>query len=138
MKEVGARLLVKTVQGLAQNTIKEVPQPETFGAHKHAPKIFTDSCKIDWTKPTDAVYDLIRGLSPYPAAFTLLGTKSFKIYSAAKEITDHGREAGTMESDGKTYLRFACADGFIYARDVQLEGKKRLGIEEFLRGFRLP
>jgi methionyl-tRNA formyltransferase len=139
MKEVGAKLLVRTVQGLAENTIREVPQhnENLSEAQKHAPKIFTDTCKIDWTKSTNEIYNLIRGLSPYPAAFTYLQNKLLKIYKAKKELKKHQAESGTYESDGKTYLRFTCSDGYIYALDIQLEGKKRMQIEDFLRGYRL-
>lgn len=139
MKEVGAKLLVKTIKGLAENNIEEVPQQNErlSEAQQHAPKIFTDTCKIDWTKGTDDIYNLIRGLSPYPAAFTFLQDKLLKIYKAKKEHTAHQAQPGSYHSDGKTYLRFACADGYMYAQDVQLEGKKRMTIEDFLRGFRL-
>jgi methionyl-tRNA formyltransferase len=139
MKEVGAKLLVRTVQGLADNSIREVPQQnENLNeAQKHAPKIFTDTCKIDWTKSTNEIYNLICGLSPYPAAFTYLQNKLLKIYKAKKELKKHQAEPGSYESDGKTYLRFACTDGYIYTLDIQLEGKKRMQIDDFLRGYRL-
>ncbi|TKK66039.1 methionyl-tRNA formyltransferase [Ilyomonas limi] len=139
MKEVGAKLLIKTIKGLAENSIKEVlQQNENISkAQQHAPKIFTETCKIDWTKPADEIYNLTRGLSPFPAAFTFLQNKLLKIYKAKKEICLHNAEPGSCKSDGKTYLKFACADGYIYALDVQMEGKKRMLIEDFLRGFRL-
>jgi len=139
MKEVGAKLLVKTVKAIADKSIEEVPQKnESLGeAQKHAPKIFTDTCKIDWTKSTGEIYNLIRGLSPYPAAFTFLQDKLLKVYKAKKESAAHQTEPGSYETDGKTYIRFACADGYIYVLEVQLEGKRRMGIEEFLRGYRL-
>ena len=139
MKEVGAKLLLKTIKGLADNSIEEVPQQNENGseAQKHAPKIFTDTCKIDWTNSADNIYNLIRGLSPFPAAFTFLQNRLLKMYKAKKETVTHHAAPGSYESDGKTYLRFACTDGFIYALDIQLEGKKRMLIEDFLRGFRL-
>jgi len=137
MKLVGAKLLVKTIQGLAENSIQEVPQLNENEAQKHAPKIFTDTCKIDWTKPASEIYNLIRGLSPYPAAFTFLQDKLLKIYKAKKEVHKHQAEPGSYDSDNKTYLRFTCADGYIYVQDIQLEGKKRMQIDDFLRGYRL-
>src|SRR3954447_15432628 len=126
MKEVGAKLLVKTIKGLAENSIQEVPQQNEnlTELQKHAPKLFTETCKIDWTKSTNEVYNLIRGLSPYPAAFTLLQDKLLKIYKAKKDTQAHSEEPGSYESDGKTYLRLACTDGYIYVLDLQLEGKK--------------
>ena len=138
MKEVGAKLLVKTIQGLANNSIHEVPQKneDLKEAQKHAPKIFTETCKIDWTRSTNEIYNLIRGLSPYPAAFTLLQDKMLKIYKAKKELHPHQAEPGSYNTDSKTFLRFACADGYIYVLDMQLEGKKRMKVEEFLRGYR--
>jgi len=152
MKEIGARLLVKTVEGLANGTLTEMPQ-EAEGRRpsydkasageaaentqlKHAPKIFTETCKIDWTHSVIAIYNLIRGLSPYPAAFTYLNDKMLKIYKAKKELHTAPKSAGSFETDNKTYLKFAGSDGYIYVTELQLEGKKRMSIEEFLRGYR--
>ena len=139
MKEVGAQLLVKTIRGIADNSIEEMPQQNEnlSDAQRHAPKLFTETCRVDWTKTADEIYNLIRGLSPYPAAFTFLQNKLLKIYKAKKEIAAHQAEPGSYDTDGKTFLRFACANGFIYVLDVQLEGKKQMWIEDFLRGFRL-
>ncbi len=136
LQTAGAKLLLKTVIGLAEQRIEEKPQSNAYlnEAQKHAPKIFTDTCRIDWSKTANEIYNLIRGLSPYPAAFTDLNNKVLKIYSAALEKAAHQKETGSYESDGKTYLRYACADGFIYVKEIQLEGKKRMAVEEFLRG----
>lgn len=135
MKEIGAQLLVKTVKGLADESLKEVPQ--VFDATlKHAPKIFTDTCKIDFNKTADELYNLIRGLSPFPGAFTLLNGKTFKIYKSEKEINSSVGETGVYKTDGKTFLKFACANGFILVKELQLEGKKRMSVEDFLRGYR--
>ncbi len=107
---------------------------------KHAPKIFTETCQIDWTKTTDEVFNLIRGLSPYPTAFTFLDGKKLKIFIAEKAtgMADDtaGKSPGTYETDKKSYLKFACTDGFILAKEIQLEGKKQLKVEDFLRGYR--
>jgi len=137
MKEIGAKLLVKTVEGLAKGTLTEIPQPETSNELKHAPKIFTETCKIDWTQSVTAIYNLIRGLSPYPAAFTYLNEKMLKIYKAKKEMHEAPKPAGTVETDNKTFLKFAGKDGYIYITELQLEGKKRMTVEEFLRGYRV-
>jgi methionyl-tRNA formyltransferase len=148
MKEIGADLLVKTVNGLVEGTLKEIPQgklvadnslPIAIGMTihlRHAPKLSTETSKIDWNKSIEEVYDLIRGLSPYPAAFTLLNGKTLKIYKAKKEIIQPITSAGEYETDKKTFLKFACSNGYILITELQLEGKKRMGVEEFLRGYR--
>ena len=137
MKEVGARLLLKTVKGLAENSL--VPEPQAISPGlKHAPKIFTETAAINWDKPTSEVYNLIRGLSPYPAAFTELNGKKLKIYSAEKVMQPPVVQPGEIETDQKTFLRYACKDGFISVKNLQLEGKKKLSVEEFLRGYRWP
>jgi len=158
MKEIGARVLVETVSRLAEGTLKETPQsaigneqlaiensqisethsPLTIhhSPFKHAPKITTQICQIDWTKSVDEIHNLIRGLSPYPAAFTELGDQTIKIFKSEKELAIPTSKPGRWESNGKTYLKFAAKDGYIYVKDVQLEGKKRMKVEDFLRGYR--
>ena len=137
MKETGAELLLTTVRGLAHGTLAEQPQPATTDILlKHAPKIFTETCNIDWNKTTPGIYNLVRGLSPYPAAFTFLEGKKLKIYNAGKLNEAPSKSPGEIETDKKTFLRFATADGYISVQELQLEGKKRMGIEEFLRGYR--
>jgi methionyl-tRNA formyltransferase len=141
MKEIGAKLLVKTVEGLVAGTLNEIPQDnqshQEVGAElKHAPKIFTETGKIDWHKPVYEVHNLIRGLSPYPAAYTYLQDRMLKIYGSKKEITAPTVPIGAADTNGKTYLKFACPDGYIHVLDLQLEGKKRMKVDEFLRGFR--
>lgn len=160
MKEIGARLLVKTVEGLAAGTLKGIPQQAmiftgssvlhdnipsaqsgmantTPATLRHAPKIFTDTCKIDWNKPIAEIHNLIRGLSPFPAAFTHLDGKLFKIYRAEKESASPAIQPGTHTTDQKTYLKFAAPDGYIQVTELQLEGKKKMKIEDFLRGYRI-
>jgi methionyl-tRNA formyltransferase len=139
MKETGAALLVKTVKELEQGTIQAVDQSSIINhplSIKHAPKIFTDTCKIDWNKPLDEVYNLIRGLSPYPAAFTHLNNKTLKIFKAKIETLPPTIPSGSFETDKKTFLKFACSDGYINIIELQLGGKKKMHIEEFLRGYR--
>jgi methionyl-tRNA formyltransferase len=103
---------------------------------KHAPKISTQTCQIDWKRSADEIHNLIRGLSPYPAAFTELGDKTLKVFKSEKEHAPPTSRPGRWETDRKTYLKFACSDGYIHVKDVQLEGKKRMSIEDFLRGYR--
>ena len=144
MKEIGAQLLVKTVKGIAEGTLKETPQSSVVSGEwsvsgsqlKHAPKIFTETCKIDFTKTTAEVHNLIRGLSPFPGAFTFLNDKMLKIYRSEKEIINPSIKPGEIDTDGKTFLKFACSNGYIHVKELQLEGKKKMSTGEFLRGYR--
>jgi methionyl-tRNA formyltransferase len=144
MKEIGADLLVKTIDGLADETLKEIPQSNLLpnagepDRGLHAPKLSTQTSGIDWNKNVDEVYNLIRGLSPYPGAFTFLKSKTLKIYKAKKEIIHPSVKPGEFETDKKTFLKFACVNGYISITELQLEGKKKITIEEFLRGYRSP
>jgi methionyl-tRNA formyltransferase len=144
LKEKGASLLVDTLRQIGSGTLEGRPQDELDPSGlPHAPKISTDTCRIDWTQPVEKIYNLIRGLSPYPTAFTQLDGKMLKIFAAEKmnRLPDDPPGAalsvpGTVRSDGKTYLAFAGGDGYVFAADVQLEGKKRMKAGEFLRGYR--
>jgi methionyl-tRNA formyltransferase len=135
----GAGLLVKTVKGIESGRYTELPQAHLAeGVElRHAPKIFKDDCKINWNQPAEKIYNFIRGLSPYPTAFTTLQDKILKVFRAEYEITETNGEPGEFFSDNRTYLKAAALDGFVSLTDIQLEGKKRMGIEEFLRGVRL-
>ena len=168
MKEIGAQVLVKTVKGLVDGTLKEVSQENVSDGLRltqHAPKIFTETCKIDFTKTPDEVHNLIRGLSPLPGAFTQLDGKTLKIYRSEKETSPNHAQGGAggqtetpavagqavrqeekfgqtgtvrpgeYKTDGKTFLKFACSNGYIYVKELQLEGKKKMSVEEFLRGY---
>lgn len=137
MKLIGADLLTKTVQGILDGTLTETPQKVTDpNTLRHAPKINTDTCRIDWNKTTAEVHNLIRGLSPYPGAFTIFNEKILKVYRSEKELTKPTIPPGTHETDGKSFLRFATSDGYIRVLEIQPEGKKRMMIADFLRGFR--
>lgn len=133
---VGAGLLVKTVKAIEAGNYTEQPQVQSDSL-KHAPKIFKEFCLINWDLPAKTVYNLIRGLSPYPTAFTKLGEKTLKVFKAELENETPDIPAGQFLSDGKTYLKFAAKDGYIKLTDLQYEGKKRMTVEEFLRGMRL-
>jgi len=135
---IGAELLVKTVRAIEAGDYTETPQKTPHHEEpKHAPKIFKEDCLINWNQKAQTVYNHIRGLSPYPAAFTTLHDKTLKIYTADLIVKEPGIQPSGFLSDGKTYLHFACIDGFIAVKDIQIEGKKRMGVEEFLRGFRI-
>jgi methionyl-tRNA formyltransferase len=139
MIEVGAALLVKTIQQLASGTLKETPQSELISAEaiKHAPKIFTETCLIKWEQPAVNIYNLIRGLSPYPGAFTHLDGKKLKIYEATIDNSSKKNiPAGTFVTDGKSELKIAALDGWLHITDLQLEGKRRMDVASFLRGYR--
>ena len=142
MKEIGARVLVETIKGIAAGTLKEHAQDSWPGSEKaklkHAPKISTETCRINWSDPVENIHNLVRGLSPYPAAFTVINEKMLRIFRTKKEVVFPRSTEGDYETDGKTYLKYACANGYIHLLEVQLEGKKRMSIEEFLRGYRFP
>jgi methionyl-tRNA formyltransferase len=140
MKLIGANLLVKTVKGLADSSLKESPQDSqqtTDNSHlKHAPKINLETCRINWSDSVEKTHNLIRGLSPYPTAFTILNEKMLKIYRSKIEVVYPENTEGDYKTDGKSFLKFTCANGYLHVLEVQMEGKKKMSVEEFLRGFR--
>ncbi len=130
----GAELLVETISRLIDNTITEQAQDESGVLH-HAPKLHKETGLIDFTKTAYQIHNLIRGLSPIPTAYTKLQGKMFKIFSSKYTEETLETPPGTLDTDQKTYLRFATGKGWIYALEVQLEGKKRMPITDFLRGY---
>jgi methionyl-tRNA formyltransferase len=142
MKEIGAELLLETITKLTNKELQETSQASmlpTAEIHRHlhhAPKISTEICEIHWEKSTDEIYNLIRGLSPYPAAFTLLNGKKLKIFRAEKEVMPVKESPGEIVSDHKSFLKFACDNGYIALKQLQLEGRKKMNVGDFLRGWR--
>jgi methionyl-tRNA formyltransferase len=135
MMEVGAQTLVRTLNGLVSNTIQAKPQEDAL-LSAHAPKIFTKDCEINWQQPVVKVHDLIRGLAPFPGAITKVDGKIVKLFSTSI-LHEYPKEPiGSFVTDGKTYARFACSDGYIQLNDIQWEGKKRMPIADFLRGYK--
>ena len=132
MKE-GASLIVETLHQVEKGSLEEKPQI-VLDEYKHAPKLFTETCLIDWKHTTEHVYNHIRGLSPYPAAFTIVNDKKMKLFTCSKIIDTHQHQPGILLSDNKSYIRFACIDGFIDVHELQLEGKTRMKTDDFLRG----
>lgn len=140
LMDVGAHLIVKTVKAIKEGNINAIPQNE-IQKLKTAPKIFKETCKINWEKEVSEVYNLIRGMSPYPAAWSLFkntttrNSLSFKLYKVNQE------EANTtpleIKTDEKTFLKIGCINGWIDVKEIQLEGKKRMPIADFLRGFKI-
>lgn len=144
LMNIGAGLVLETVDALAKGEVQAVPQAELV-REKHlkpAPKIFKEDCKIDWSKKGVEVKNLIRGLSPYPAAWANLVHKETgrtlpcKIFFAQPILAAGIAPPGTIDSDDLTYLNVACADGWLEVTDLQLSGKKRLITSDFLHGFR--
>jgi methionyl-tRNA formyltransferase len=142
---IGASLVLKTVKAIEDNNYPQTDQSEFIAKgeqEKHAPKIFKEDCRINWQKPMKEIHDHIRGLSPYPAAFTELispddKTYSIKIFKTETERSDHRETIGSIQTDSKTYIKVAVKDGLINITDLQLPGKKRLAVSELLRGFQL-
>lgn len=139
---VGAALVMKTVDALAEGSAIPIPQDvlEIEPERLHAPKLFKEDCRIDWTGEALQNHNKIRGLSPYPTAWTELTAPSkenisLKIFRTILEVATHPEEPGTILSDQKKWMKIACTNGFLSVTDLQLAGKKRMGIEEFLRGF---
>lgn len=136
--KLGSSLVLKTTQIIESGDVKTYPQifSET---PKLAPKIFKETCKIDWHKSAEQIHNLVRGLSPYPAAFCVLNGKNCKVYSTSystEPTPDHqtANQSIHFTSDNKTFLSILTPDGYVQLKEIQLEGKKKMTIEEFLRG----
>jgi methionyl-tRNA formyltransferase len=132
----GANLVLKTVKAIGQGDYPSTPQ-QASGVLKHAPKIFKQTCEIKWDQPSEMVRNFIRGLSPYPAAWTSIDGKNFKIYAAEVVESDGNDTAlppGEYTTDNETYLHFKTADGYIGITELQPEGKKRMAVADFFRG----
>jgi len=137
MMGLGAKLVLKTVEAIAADEVVALPQDESKAMH-HAPKIFKETGEINWATSADSIHNLIRGLSPYPAAWTSLDDKNCKIFkTAVSEENLSKTELGNYSSDGKTFLKFQTEDGSLEILELQLEGKKRMKIDDFLRGYKL-
>ncbi|MFP3859557.1 MAG: methionyl-tRNA formyltransferase [Bacteroidales bacterium] len=141
LMKTGSELVVESADKILKNDYQQIDQKELIRENQKlhkAPKIFKEDCRINWNKPVTEVYNFIRGLSPFPSAWTqMVNDKEYtlKIYSAIPEIASHSLSPGAIKSDGKTYLQIACRNGFIKIEEIQLAGKKRMTTEEFLRGF---
>ncbi len=133
LMDKGSKLVLKTIEAFASDYVPV--QPQVYGLEmKPAPKIFKETCRIDWNKPAVDVHNFIRGLSPYPAAFTFLNDKTCKIFKTEIKYLSVGSNTGKFKTDYKTYLYIGCTDFYISVLELQLEGKKKLYIDEFLRG----
>ena len=141
LMEVGAELVIETVERIAAGNVTLCEQPADDGGLKPAPKIFKEDCRVDWARRPDEINNLIRGLSPYPAAWSVLRSVGgeelpVKIFAATAEHGIHENSPGEIFSDGCTFLNVTCRAGYISITELQLAGKKRMPIGEFLRGFK--
>lgn len=132
----GAGLVAKTVDAIAAGNYPQEDQQDN-GALKPAPKIFRETCQINWDQPALSIYNFIRGLAPYPAAWTTINGLSCKIFKTSLVQEDQVASPGEYKTDHKTFLHFRASDGWLAVESLQLEGKKKMLIEEFLRGARL-
>lgn len=137
---LGSELVLKTVNAIEDGTATSIPQEQfiTDEPLRHAPKIFKETCQINWNAPVDTVYNFIRGLAPYPASWSTMVTgdkrQDVKVYKTHKEYTDTTLKPGTLATDGKTYFKIAVQGGFIVIDELQIAGKKRMDAADFLRG----
>ena len=135
LMRIGSQLVCKTIDAIKDGKAPNIKQE---GAATQAPKIFKDTCQINWSKDIHSVHNHIRGLSPYPASWTTLSNgKSLKVYKSSKETSTHEEKIGTILTDGKSHLKVAVQGGYICLEEIQLAGKKRMAISDFLRGFQM-
>jgi len=133
LMEKGAKLVLKTVEQVRDETFELSVQDEA-GELKHAPKLFKDNCKIDWSRSSKEIYDFVRGLSPYPTAWTDLNGNSFKIFDIEKHEKSMEGIPGDIQSNGKNEILVKTGDGVVKIVELQLQGKKRMKSMDFLRG----
>ena len=134
MMEMGAGLVLKTVRALESGNYQTIPQ-DTSQATK-APKIFHETCEVNFHQNTETIHNFIRGLSPYPTAWTTLDDTKLKIFKTKKEMANHCFAPGAFIANGKNQLKVSTLDGFVHLLEVQLAGKKRMKIADFLRGYK--
>jgi methionyl-tRNA formyltransferase len=136
LMHIGSELIVKTLDGLADDSIQEKPQPEKENP-KTAYKIFKEDLKVNWNQSAETVHNFVRGMSPYPTAFTVLKVgdeeKSLKIFKGNFEVKVHSCNAGDFDIS-KTEFKFYTKDGIYFPEDVQIQGKKRMPVRDFLNG----
>ena len=133
----GAALVLKTVQAIQVGKYPTIPQPDGIDI-SHAPKIFKETCEIRWDRSSEQVRNFVRGLSPYPGAWAMIGSKPFKIFKTiVADKKDTAQQPGEFISDNKNYLYFKTKDGWVSIAEIQPEGKKRMTIQEFFRGNKL-
>ena len=135
----GAALVLRTVRAIAADDYPQVAQPP-MQEGKEAPKLFRGICEIDWQQPAAEIRNFVRGLSPYPAAWTTLNGLNCKLFAVSvveKRLPNDSTEPGAYRTDQKTFLHFLAADAWVAVHELQLEGKRRMKIDELLRGFKV-
>lgn len=135
MMALGADLVLETINNIENGTITSTPQDENLVSE--APKIFKETCEINWDQSIDEVYNFVRGLSPFPTAWTTLHEKMLKIYACSNVKQPRSEDTPSIESDGKSYLRIWATDGYLDITDLQIQGKKRMAIRDFLNGYEI-
>ena len=135
MMSVGAELILKTVKSIESGDYKTFPQDESQVSK--APKIFRETCEIDFTKSTEEIYNFVRGLSPYPGAWMTLDGLEMKVFDTERSFEENVTVAGTIATDDKKYIKIAASDGYVILKDVKLQGKKRMDIRSFLNGYKM-
>nr|AIA17865.1 methionyl-tRNA formyltransferase [uncultured bacterium] len=129
----GARLVVRTAKAVESGTATGKPQGAEQNL-KHAPKIFKETCEVKWNQPTETVRNFVRGLAPYPAAWTVLDGQTFKIYKVSATNSSKNAAIGEYATDNRTYVYVKASDGWLSIDELQPEGKKRMSVADFLRG----
>ena len=137
----GGDTVLRTVEAIVKGEVKPIAQDDMYvGELRPAPKIFRDTCRIDWQGSVDGIYDFVRGMSPYPSAWCEFvnannEAMTLKVYAVAKEYVAHDRETATLVTDNKSFVKVAVEGGYVLLTDVQLAGKKRMPVADLLRGF---
>ncbi len=132
LMHIGAALVLKSVKTLESGNYKPIPQSNEEACP--APKIFHETCRIDFNQSNLQIHNFVRGLSPYPVAWTMLDGEKLKIYKTKKINEPTGLIPGSVETDGKKYLRIACTDGSVEILELQPDKRKRMDIKSFLNG----
>jgi len=134
MMLLGAKTVLKTVQAIENDTVTFTPQDASQVSK--APKLFKETCEIDFNQTTQTVHNFIRGLNPFPCAWTTLENLQLKIYKAEKEIIEHDYRTGEFLSDNKNYLKITTSDGLMNVLELQLQGKRKINVKDFLNGYK--
>ena len=135
MMQLGAGTVLKTVQAIEDSTVPRQAQDDSQVSH--APKIFHETCQINFDQNTGQVHNFVRGLSPFPAAWTTLDELELKVLRTEKEIVEHEYPVGHLFSDGRSYLKYSTRDGYVKVLELQLQGRKRMGVKDFLNGYKI-
>lgn len=132
----GANLVLKTVNAIASKNYRSTPQPKDATV-RHAPKIYKETCEINWNQPDEQVLNFVRGLNPYPSAWTTIEGRTYKIHKVSKTNTKDAKQPGQYSTDHKNYLYIKCGEGWVSIEELQPEGKRKMNIQEFFRGNKL-